>query len=83
MLFSFGQSEQERIEVDVHGYERDPIGEHYDDNWLRVEIRVRVGGFRGKASAAILTDELARFASELQTLYKTLKGSAKFETCPD
>ena len=80
MIFSFGQSEQERIEVDVHGYESEPIGEYYTDNWLRTEIRVHAGGFRGKASAAIITSELVKFAAELRLLYETLKGSAKFET---
>jgi len=32
MIFSFGQSRQERIEVDVLRYERPPTGEDYDDN---------------------------------------------------
>jgi hypothetical protein len=32
MIFSFGHSEQERIEVEVHGYERAPVGKYYDDN---------------------------------------------------
>jgi hypothetical protein len=80
MLFSFGQSEQERVEVDVQSYERTPVGEYHDDNWLAVEVRVRAGGFRGKAAASILTWELAEFASKLRPLCKTLKGSAKFET---
>ena len=41
MIFSFGQSQEERIEVDVLDYERAPVGEYWDDNWLNVEIRVR------------------------------------------
>jgi hypothetical protein len=80
MIFSFGQTEQERIEVDVLGYERAPIGEYHDDNWLRVELRVQAGGFCGKAAAAIFTDELIRFASELHLLFETLSGSAEFTT---
>ncbi len=80
MVFSFGQSELERIEVDVLRYERSLIGEYYDDNWLAVEIRVRVGGFHGKAQAAILTSELVSFALELHPLFETLKGSAEFKT---
>jgi hypothetical protein len=80
MTFSFGQSEQERVEVDVHGYERPASGEYWDDNWLRVEIRVCAGGFRGKTSAAIITSELTKFLSELRPLYETLNGSAEFAT---
>ncbi len=80
MTFSFGHSEEERIEVEVHGYECAPVGEYYDDNWLTVEIRVRAGGFRGKASATILTGELTEFLSELRPLYQTLSGAAVFTT---
>ena len=28
VTFAFGHAEQERIEVDVHGYERAPVGEY-------------------------------------------------------
>ena len=80
MIFSFGHSERERIEVEVFGYERAPVGEYWDDNWLTVEIRVQAGGFKGKASAAILTGELASFLSQLRPLFETLGGTAKFET---
>ena len=58
MTFSFGQSERDRIEVDV---ERAPVGEYYDDNWLTTQIKVRVGGFRGHFDAALLAGELGAF----------------------
>ena len=80
MTFSFGQSEHERIEVDVLGYERSPVGEFNDDNWLRVQIRVAVGGFRGKTDAAFITVELFAFLSELRMLYENLSGKAEFAT---
>ncbi|MCE0498621.1 MAG: hypothetical protein LV481_11815 [Methylacidiphilales bacterium] len=80
MTFSFGQSERERIEVDVLNYERSPIGEYYDDNWLTIKIGVHAGGFHGKAEAAILTFELVKFASDLRPLFETLRGTAEFST---
>jgi hypothetical protein len=80
MIFSFGHSEQERIEVDVHGYERPASGEYWDDNWLRVGIRVQAGGFRGKVAATIITSELTKFLAELRPLFETLSGSAEFAT---
>ena len=80
MIFSFGHSEKERIEINVHGYEREPIGEYYDDNWLTVVIQVSAGGFCGKVSACILTSELTKFLSELHPLYQTLGGTASFTT---
>ncbi len=80
MTFSFGQSEQERIEVDVVRYERPPIGEYHDDNWLTSQIRIRAGGFRGQVDVSILTDELATFLTQLHPLHDTLRGSAEFST---
>ena len=69
-----------RIEVDVLDYERKPVGEYWDDNWLSVEIRVHAGGFRGKIAATIITSELKKFLSELKPLYEKLGGEAKFTT---
>ena len=80
MIFSFGQSQHERIEVDVLRYEREPVGEHFDDNWLTVQIFVHVGGFNGKIRAAILTDDLPPLLKQLQALYETLAGTAEFTT---
>ena len=80
MVFSLGHSERERIEVDVLSYEHAPVGEPFDDNWLRVDIRVQAGGFRGSVSAAILTGDLVAFASQLRPLFETRSGSAQFST---
>jgi hypothetical protein len=80
MIFSFGHAEMERVEIDVLSYERSPTGEYYDDNWLNVDICVKAGGFRGKVSAAIITEDLVQFASQLRPLYDSLSGSAKFST---
>lgn len=80
MIFSFGHSERERIEVDVLRYERAPVGEFHDDNWLNVDIRVQAGGFHGEIAATIITEELESFASQLRPLFNTLSGSARFST---
>lgn len=80
MTFSFGQPDEERIEIDVLRYERAPVGEYHDDNWLTSQIRLRAGGFRGNVDASILTDELAGFLTELRPLYGALRGTAEFST---
>jgi len=83
MIFSFGQSKRERVEVNVLRYERAAVGEYYDDNWLKIEISVQAGGFEGKVNAAILTEDLERFLSQLHPLYETLSGSSEFGTMED
>lgn len=80
MKFTFGQSEHERVSVDVLSYERQPSGDYHDDNWLVVAITVAAGGFSGRARAAILTGELESFSEQLHVLYDRLTGLAEFTT---
>lgn len=77
---AFGGEEYERVEVEVHGYERSPVGEFYDDNWVRVSVRVSVGAFKGKFPAAFLTSDFAEFRGQLQKLSHSLEGVASFST---
>jgi len=80
MIFSFGQSEHERIAIDVVSYERPTSGDYDDDNWVVTQIEVRVRGFKGKARAALRTTELIEFGSKLRPLHETLSGTAEFTT---
>jgi hypothetical protein len=78
LQFSIGGGQQDRIEVTVLGYERLASGNSDDDNWLSVQVAVSVGAFSGRYQASFITVELIRFKSELETLYRTLKGVAQF-----
>jgi hypothetical protein len=49
-------------------YERSPVGEFHDDNWLTVQVRVCVGGFRGIIDGAFVTGEFLPFLTQLRTL---------------
>ena len=80
MTFSFGQSQHQRIEVEVLRYERSPVGEYHDGNWLTVQVRVCVGGFRGTVDAAFNTGELVAFLTQLRPLHQSLSGTAEFAT---
>ena len=80
MTFSFGESQHERIAVDVLRYERQPIGEYYDDNWLTAQVQVCAGRFRGAIQCALITDELVAFLTQLRPLYHSLSGKAEFTT---
>jgi hypothetical protein len=80
MIFSFGESEHERIEVDVLGYAYPSLGNYWDDNWLKARIGVRAGGFHGIVSAFLMTSELRDFLSQLRPFFETLRGSPEFTT---
>jgi hypothetical protein len=66
--------------MDVLGYEREPTGEYFDDNWLSVAVEVKAGGFKGYFSASFLTGEMEAFREEAAKLYDSLTGQAKFRT---
>ena len=78
--FSLGESQHERVEVTVSGYECQSSGDYYDDNWLTVEVSLAVGGFRGRFRASFLTAELTEFRDQLAVLNKSLEGEAKLVT---
>jgi hypothetical protein len=80
MTFSFGQSKHERIEVHVLRYERQRVGEYHDDNWLTVQVRICVGGFRGTVDGAFITEEFVAFLTQLRPLHQSLSGTAEFTT---
>lgn len=75
-----GGDECERIEVRVHAYERTPVGEYYDDNWLRVSVNIRAGAFSGTFEGAFLAPEFSDFRDRLRILHETLRGTASFST---
>lgn len=80
MKFIFGPK-HEFVRFDVHGYEQAADSQdNHDRNWLRVDVSVSVGSFRGNEHLAILTWDIEKLLPELEKLYQTLNGSAKFET---
>jgi hypothetical protein len=81
--FSLGGEENNRVQVQVHGYERPPVGEYYDDNWVRVSVFVAVGAFSGQFDAAFLTSDFVAFRDELLSLHASLQGKAVFSTMED
>ncbi len=79
-MFQIGIEPNNKVFLDNLSYERDVIGEYYDDNWMRGRVAVHGGAFSGQYQACFQTTDFLSFLSELNTLYETLKGSAKFET---
>jgi hypothetical protein len=69
--------------VEVLRYERGPTGDYHDDNWVTVNISLRVAGFNGAFDAAFLTEDFVAFKEQLSELHRTLLGEAKFVTLED
>jgi hypothetical protein len=56
------------------------LTDYWAGNWIRVEVEVKAGGFRGSVRGDIHADELARFYDSFVPLQRRLKGTACFET---
>ena len=78
MRMSLGGTEHNRVEIKVDGYEREPAGDYYDDNWLMARVRIAVGAFQGAFRASFQAHDFSGFLVELETVYATLKGVAEF-----
>jgi len=72
LKFQIGGTEHEFVRVDIVGSN--------GDGWLPSRITVRVGSFLGEFPSDLDVWAFARFATELRTLYESLKGTASFTT---
>lgn len=75
-----GRQDHERLLFFVLGYERPYSGEFYDDNWLKARVEITVGSFSGSFDLSLTTQDFVSFLRQLDRLYQTLKGEAKFQT---
>ncbi len=68
--------------VSIHAVERSHPGctDYWDGNWIRCAIAVRVGGFLGKVTSDMRSEEFLAFRDALHHLYGRLAGEATFET---
>lgn len=47
---------------------------------VRARVDIRVGAWRGKCEAALHVDEFIDFRQQLEAVYATLQGEARFES---
>jgi hypothetical protein len=80
LAFHLGGQEREFVDVTVKGRSHPKATDYWDGNWLRSEVRVVAGGFRGAFEADFRAEEFARFLKELEALYASLRGAAVFAT---
>ena len=76
------------LTLGVGDYERSPVGEVWDDNWLRGSAEVRIeqaptARFRARCDVAWQTTELHEFHESLHALLDDLTGTARLATIED
>lgn len=78
-----GRATSEHLLIELvrrtHPYATD----YWDKNWISAHVRVRVGGFDGRADGDLRAEELVAFREQLAGLHATLTGEAVFQTIED
>jgi hypothetical protein len=54
--------------------------DYWDGNWLMSEVSLHAGAFSGHYVASLRADEFVRFRDELESVYKSLTGTAIFSS---
>ena len=68
LAFHIGGDRAEFVEVTIDG--------DRGDGWLSAKVELVVGAFRGAYSADLTSIAFSRFAADLDTLYRTVSGTA-------
>jgi hypothetical protein len=79
-MFNLGGDAAEFLRVTVRHRERPACDDYWDGNWLKCDISVATGGFKGRVDAALRAEDFVGFLEQLRQLYESLKGRAEFAT---
>jgi hypothetical protein len=79
-VIRIGGERAEYLAIKLFGRQHPTCQDYWDGNWLRAEVEVVAGGFRGLVTGDLRTDELAIFHEQLSRLQESLRGKAEFAT---
>lgn len=70
------------VTVEVFGYENPSAEDISDANWIRCQVKVKIGEreFSADFPASLTTHDFAQFREELDTVLGSLDGTASFLT---
>jgi len=54
--------------------------DYWDGNWIACEIEIAAGGFRGRFTADLRSEEFHAFMDQVSELARTIDGAATFTT---
>jgi hypothetical protein len=72
--FKLGTDAGDHLMVEINGRPDER------DDWVSATISVHAGAFWASIDATLVTCDFPRFRRQLESLYKTLSGSANFDT---
>ncbi len=78
--FKIGASADSHLEVTVSARAHPACTDYWDGNWVRANVAIATGAFRGTYEATLRSEELLGFKNQLRPLGGALDGSATFKT---
>jgi hypothetical protein len=79
-VIRFGGDEAEYLTLTVHGRNIPDATDYWDGNFLWCTAEVVAGAFRGSLSNVLRNEDLARFLTRVEELYRRLDGEALLDT---
>ncbi len=73
-------NKSDALEISLFGYERESVGNYYDDNWLRCQVDFTFSHRHYSYNASFITREFIDFLSELKRFSKKQITTAHFNT---
>jgi hypothetical protein len=72
-----GGEEYEFLEITIDGYAYPTSIDYWDGNWLRADVKVVAGGFRGHVKGYLRADEFECFRDQLAAFLEAFQGTAE------
>jgi hypothetical protein len=70
----------DRLTISVERRMHPGHGDFWDGNWLISPVTIVVGGFTGRISAGLRSEELVSFRAGLEAIHDSLTGEAKLDS---
>ena len=75
-----GDLEAQHVVIRPVGRGSPGLFDSWDGNWIVCEIEISAGGFRGRFSADMRSEEFHAFMEQVSELARTIEGAATFTT---
>lgn len=75
-----GDENGQRVVIRALSRNHPDLFDYWDANWVKCELEIAAGGFRGAFRADLRSEEFQAFLEEAEGLSRTLDGAAGFST---
>ena len=75
-----GDMDAQHVVIRPVGRSSPGLFDYWDGNWIVCEVEIAAGGFRGRFTADMRSEEFHTFMEQISELDRTIEGAATFTT---